>query len=198
MTNAAPVPAPAPASTAPSKKKKPGEDEPELSPEDQELKDKLELCVTRIAEGEPGLVSAAVQAIAEEVRSATTSMTAVPKPLKFLRSHFAGLVDSHAKLAATPAGKDMADVLSVLAITSGAEGERESLKFRLQGAQVRQISRGRCADGLCMRRARHGRDGPGPWGLPRLFVCRPSVARLRAPIAQPDPGQQPPFSLSHT
>lgn len=135
MTNAAPVPAPAPAAPAEKKKKKPGDDEPELSPEDQDLKDKLELCVTRIAEGDPGLASAAVQAIAEEVRSATTSMTAVPKPLKFLRSHYAGLVDSHAKLAATPAGKDLADVLSVLAITSGAEGGRESLKFRLQGAQ---------------------------------------------------------------
>jgi 26S proteasome regulatory subunit N1 len=126
------------ADPAPPKKKKPGEDEPELSPEDQELKDKLELCVTRIAEGEPGLASAAVAAIADEVRTATTSMTAVPKPLKFLRSHYASLVDSHAKLAATPAGKDLADVLSVLAITSGEEGKRESLKFRLLGAQVKR------------------------------------------------------------
>lgn len=138
MTAAAPPKkADAPPAAAPSKKKKPGDDEPELSPEDQELKDKLELCVTRIAEGEPGLASAAVAAIADEVRTATTSMTAVPKPLKFLRSHYAGLVASHAGLAASPAGKDLADVLSVLAITSGAEGARESLKFRLQGAQVR-------------------------------------------------------------
>jgi len=122
---------------APKKPTKKQDAAPELSEEDQELKDKLELCVSRLAEGDAGLAGSAVGILAEEVRTATTSMTAVPKPLKFLRSHYASLVASHAALASTQAGKDLADVLSVLAITSGADGARESLKFRLLGAQVK-------------------------------------------------------------
>lgn len=41
----------------------------------------------------------------------------------------------------TPAGNNrraLADVLSVLAITTGKEGERESLRFRLEGSKVRR------------------------------------------------------------
>ena len=141
----------------PKKTKKPVDDAPELSEEDQELKEKLELCVTRIGEGEPGLAATAVGVIAEEVRTATTSMTAVPKPLKFLRSHYASLVESHTILAATPAGKDLADVLSVLAITSGADGARESLKFRLMGAQVRRARGARGCDAVvhALKRCMH-------------------------------------------
>ena len=39
----------------------------------------------------------------------------------------------------TPAGDNrraLADVLSVLAITTGKKGERESLRFRLEGSKV--------------------------------------------------------------
>ena len=35
----------------------------------------------------------ALDGIGKEIREATTSMTSVPKPLKFLRKHYAGLVD---------------------------------------------------------------------------------------------------------
>lgn len=79
--------------------------------------------------------SALLQAIATEIKSATTSMTSVPKPLKFLRQHYAGL---KATLEGMPTGNPnraaMADVLSVLAMNSGAEGARESLTFRLAGS----------------------------------------------------------------
>ena len=43
----------------------------------------------------------------------------------------------------TPTGdnkRGLADVLSVLAITTGKEGERESLRFRLEGSKVRAES----------------------------------------------------------
>ena len=42
--------------------------------------------------------------------------------------------------SARPAGDNrraLADVLSVLAITTGKEGERESLRYRLEGSKVR-------------------------------------------------------------
>lgn len=51
-------------------------------------------------------------------------MTAVPKPLKFLRSHFASLVESHGAMTEGENRKTLADVISVLAMTSGKEEER--------------------------------------------------------------------------
>jgi len=61
-------------------------------------------------------------------------MTSVPKPLKFLRPHFGTLKDTYTKAADTDPTKPMlADVLSLLAMTMGEEGKRESLKYRLLG-----------------------------------------------------------------
>lgn len=74
---------------AKKKLKKSEEDkDADLSDEDLELKKNLELMVQRIREGDPALQAAALESISTEIRSATTSMTSVPKPLKFLRSHF--------------------------------------------------------------------------------------------------------------
>ena len=166
------------------KKVKKGEEDKDadLSEEDLELKKNLELMVERIREGDSALQAAALKIIAQEIRSATTSMTSVPKPLKFLRSHYgtpnknqcvlsctcttrpisAALGTScircmdHLNRAScersgslkeayerTPTGdnkRGLADVLSVLAITTGKEGERESLRFRLEGSKVRAES----------------------------------------------------------
>ncbi|CAN0372878.1 unnamed protein product, partial [Ectocarpus sp. 13 AM-2016] len=63
----------------------------ELSEEDKALKDGLELAVTRVGDKEPGIVRNALRHLSSEIRSATTSMTSVPKPLKFLRPHYAQL-----------------------------------------------------------------------------------------------------------
>lgn len=146
---------PAPADAAPKKpaagKKDSKEAESELSEEDQELKEKLELCVQRLTEEGPdanvaALAPAAIRSIADEVRTATTSMTSVPKPLKFLRPHYASLCEAQKNLAggsaasaasSKEASQELADVLSVLAITAGARGGREALKWRLAGKQVR-------------------------------------------------------------
>ena len=70
-----------------------------------------------------------------EVRTSTSSMTSVPKPLKFLRPHYATLKANYA--SATP-GKDktlLADVLSLLAMTMQEDGTRESLNFKLLGSR---------------------------------------------------------------
>jgi len=121
-------------------KKKPrkGEEDKDadLSEEDLELKKNLELMVARIAEGDPGLQAAALASISAEIRSATTSMTSVPKPLKFLRAHYGWLKEAHGRMRADGPRAALADVLSVLAITTGKEGERESLRFRLEGSKV--------------------------------------------------------------
>ena len=61
-------------------------------------------------------------------------MTSVPKPLKFLRSHYGELKALSAGIPVGPNAQALADILSVLAMTAGKEGARESLHFRLLGS----------------------------------------------------------------
>lgn len=66
------------------------------------------------------------------IKTSTSSMTAVPKPLKFLRPHYETLT----KLYETwPAGDDkssLADVLSVIGMTFSDEDRQDTLKYRLE------------------------------------------------------------------
>jgi 26S proteasome regulatory subunit N1 len=58
-------------------------------------------------------------------------MTAVPKPLKFLRPHYEPMIKLYEQW---PAGDDktsLADVLSVIGMTFSDEGRQDTLKFRL-------------------------------------------------------------------
>ena len=119
--------------------KKGSEAPAELSEEDQELKANLELMVERTGDSSPDVQSAALDNIAREIRTATTSMTSVPKPLKFLRPHYAVLKAIYERLPPGDNKTKLADILSVLAITAGAKGERESLKFRLLGSKVLEL-----------------------------------------------------------
>jgi len=70
-----------------------------------------------------------------EVRTSTSSMTSVPKPLKFLRPHYATLKTTYETAEAGPAKTMLADVLSLLAMTMGEEGQRESLNYKLLGSR---------------------------------------------------------------
>jgi len=119
-----------------------------MSEEDQELKERLETCVSTVVNAEADkevtipLRSKALDMIVTELRSATSSMTSVPKPLKFLRPHFVVLKELHATLSEGGEIDDdellalrarLADVLAVLSMTMGKPEERESLKFKLSG-----------------------------------------------------------------
>jgi 26S proteasome regulatory subunit N1 len=66
-------------------------EEEELSEEDQKLKDELDMLVERLLEPDTDLYKPALQNIKTFIKTSTSSMTAVPKPLKFLRPHYAGL-----------------------------------------------------------------------------------------------------------
>ncbi|KAK4529953.1 hypothetical protein CCYA_CCYA03G0810 [Cyanidiococcus yangmingshanensis] len=100
----------------------------DLSPEDAELKERLDLLVDRVFD--PATQAAALTALGEACRSATSSLTSVPKPLKFLRPHYVRLK----KLAeSAPKGSFLFDLLSVLAMTMAEAGSFECLRFRLQG-----------------------------------------------------------------
>jgi 26S proteasome regulatory subunit N1 len=89
-----------------------------------------------------------LDAIKNFIKTSTSSMTAVPKPLKFLRPHYDELTELYEKWAA---GADkvsttiqystlmlnflfqdsLADILSVLGMTYGVEDKFETLKYRL-------------------------------------------------------------------
>jgi 26S proteasome regulatory subunit N1 len=59
------------------------------------LKEKLELCVERLTDKEAGLRQQAVDMIKTEVSGATSSMTSVPKPLKFMTPLYTKLTDCY-------------------------------------------------------------------------------------------------------
>lgn len=104
----------------------------ELNEEDQKLKDELDMLVERLTEADSSLYKPALEAIKTSIKTSTSSMTAVPKPLKFLRPHYEKLCETYEKW---PAGADkdsLADTLSVLGMTySDDEDRRDTLKFRL-------------------------------------------------------------------
>uniref|UniRef100_A0A383WPA2 26S proteasome non-ATPase regulatory subunit 2 homolog n=1 Tax=Tetradesmus obliquus TaxID=3088 RepID=A0A383WPA2_TETOB len=123
---------------APDKQKQDGkkkqEPEEELSDEDLELKKNIELMVERVKDSDAAIVKAALDAITKEIHTTTSSMTAVPKPLKFLRPHLETLISTFEAMLAGPNRQTLADVLSLLTSTvAGKEGEREGLRFKLQG-----------------------------------------------------------------
>ena len=154
-----------------TKKQKANEDllKPDsLSEEDRELKERLETCVETVANvAQDSAVTSelrltALQMMVQELRTATSSMTSVPKPLKFLRPHYPLLKVTYEKLEAATKVTGakgqvlelrarLADVLAVLAMTlstspSANMQPRESLKFKLAAvkdhAQLKTVKEG--------------------------------------------------------
>ena len=131
-----------------------------MSEEDKALKERLETCVTTLTgkkpigsddekeaaareeevmdpvpAAEPLIQLKALQMITTELRSATSSMTSVPKPLKFLRPYYDDLVQFGKGLeGSSPVDvllqARMSDVLSVLSMTFGDSGKSLSYRWR--------------------------------------------------------------------
>jgi 26S proteasome regulatory subunit N1 len=109
-----------------------------MSEEDRSLKDRLETCVSTVVnESNEDSVTipirlTALDVIVNELRTATSSMTSVPKPLKFLRPYFSALKTLYVSLEkqdVSATDEDslefrarLADVLAVLAMTMGNPG----------------------------------------------------------------------------
>lgn len=115
-----------------SKKKQ----EEELSEEDQQLKDELEMLVERLLSNQTELYKPALENLKTFIRESTSSMTAVPKPLKFLRPFYPSLTQLDQSWNDKKLLKQLYDILSVLGMTySEEDGEqyvRECLKYRLK------------------------------------------------------------------
>ncbi|KAF2273049.1 26S proteasome non-ATPase-like protein regulatory subunit 2 [Westerdykella ornata] len=104
----------------------------ELSEEDQELKSELEQLVERILASDAQQYKPALEQIKTSIKTSTSSMTAVPKPLKFLRPHYEDLVKAYDSWPAGEDKKSFADMLSVLGMTYSDEDRLDCLKYRLQ------------------------------------------------------------------
>uniref|UniRef100_A0A672ZV30 26S proteasome non-ATPase regulatory subunit 2 n=1 Tax=Sphaeramia orbicularis TaxID=375764 RepID=A0A672ZV30_9TELE len=124
----------------PSGKDKEKKEEQELSEEDKQLQEDLEMMVERLSDKNTALYRPALEELRRQIRSSTTSMTSVPKPLKFLRPHYGKLKEIYDGMAAGENKRFCADVVSVLAMTMS--GERECLKYRLLGSQEELASWG--------------------------------------------------------
>ncbi|CEP62046.1 proteasome regulatory particle base subunit RPN1 LALA0_S04e06524g [Lachancea lanzarotensis] len=107
------------------------EAEEELSEEDLKLKNNLETLVERLLEDDTTLYEPSLAQLKELVRDSTSSMTAVPKPLKFLRPFYPQMCEVFDKWNDAKLKSIMADTLSVLAMTYSDEAKRDSLRFRL-------------------------------------------------------------------
>ncbi|KAK3053691.1 proteasome regulatory particle base subunit [Extremus antarcticus] len=113
--------------------KKAGDLEPEeMSEEDQKLKEELDMLVERLTEDDSSLYKSALESIKTNIKTSTSSMTAIPKPLKFLRPHFEKLCEAYERWPAGENKDSLADTLSVLGMTSSDDEEqRDTLKYRL-------------------------------------------------------------------
>lgn len=117
------------------KDKKDQKQEEELSEEDTNLKLELEMLVERLVEPKKELYKPSLEHLKRFIRESTSSMTAVPKPLKFLNPLFPTLVELYSKWTDPELKSLLADVLSVLGMTyskeDGEEYDKQSLKYRL-------------------------------------------------------------------
>ncbi|KAI1353734.1 armadillo-type protein [Xylaria sp. FL0043] len=103
----------------------------ELSEEDQQLKSELDMLVERLTEPDASLYKPALEAMKTSIKTSTSSMTAVPKPLKFLRPHYESLTKLYDDWPEGENKASLADVLSVIGMTFSDEDRQDTLKYRL-------------------------------------------------------------------
>uniref|UniRef100_A0A224X6X3 26S proteasome non-ATPase regulatory subunit 2 n=1 Tax=Panstrongylus lignarius TaxID=156445 RepID=A0A224X6X3_9HEMI len=109
----------------------------EMSEEDKRLQEELNVLVEKITGPDTQLYIPALEAMRDLIRSSTTSMTSVPMPLKFLRTHYGPLKDACAAMTDPSAKKLCAAIVSVLAMGQElAAGTRECLKYCLTAGRT--------------------------------------------------------------
>uniref|UniRef100_A0A8R1ES11 RPN1_RPN2_N domain-containing protein n=1 Tax=Caenorhabditis japonica TaxID=281687 RepID=A0A8R1ES11_CAEJA len=116
-------------------KKAPGKNEPkkeEMSEEDQKLEEDLNLLVQRLSEKDTSLYKPALETMRSLIRASTTSMTSVPKPLKFMRPHYNKMKEIYLGMQIQDVKKMCADIISVLAMTS--DERTDTINYRILGS----------------------------------------------------------------
>ncbi|KAJ2756372.1 proteasome regulatory particle base subunit [Coemansia pectinata] len=112
-------------------KNKAKDEKDELSEEDQQLVSELEMIVERLKESSVDIHRSAMENLNNVIRSTTSSMTSVPKPLKYLKGHYATLAELHGAWSDEGNKKALASILSLLGMAYDKEGKRDCLRYRL-------------------------------------------------------------------
>ncbi|KAJ2874610.1 proteasome regulatory particle base subunit [Coemansia aciculifera] len=112
-------------------KNKAKDEKDELSEEDQQLVSELEMIVERLKESSVDIHRSAMENLNNVIRSTTSSMTSVPKPLKYLKGHYATLAELHGAWSDERNKKALASILSLLGMAYDKEGKRDCLRYRL-------------------------------------------------------------------
>ncbi|KAJ2062219.1 proteasome regulatory particle base subunit [Coemansia sp. S146] len=112
-------------------KNKAKDEKDELSEEDQQLVSELEMIVERLKESSVDIHRSAMENLNNVIRSTTSSMTSVPKPLKYLKGHYATLAELHGGWSDERNKKALASILSLLGMAYDKEGKRDCLRYRL-------------------------------------------------------------------
>ncbi|KAF8373234.1 rpn-1 [Pristionchus pacificus] len=105
----------------------------EMSDEDKKLEEDLNMLVKRLGEPDTSLYKPSLESMRTLIRASTTSMTSVPKPLKFMRPHYTTMKHIHEKIADPAIQKECANLISVLAMTS--DEPIDCIIYRLKGTQ---------------------------------------------------------------
>ncbi|CAI2724426.1 unnamed protein product [Schistosoma spindalis] len=109
----------------------------DLSEEDKQLQDELNMLVDRLEEPNQQLHKPALESMCALIKSSTTSMTSVPKPLKFLMHHYDKIKSFYNTICNADTKKLCADVVSVLGmtVTDQPETRYDTLNYRHLGCQ---------------------------------------------------------------
>ncbi|KAJ2452192.1 proteasome regulatory particle base subunit, partial [Coemansia sp. RSA 2337] len=122
-------------------KNKAKDEKDELSEEDQQLVSELEMIVERLKESSVDIHRSAMENLNNIIRSTTSSMTSVPKPLKYLKGHYATLAELYEAWSDERNKKALASILSLLGMAYDKDGKRDCLRYRLlAGYEDGQIS----------------------------------------------------------
>ncbi|KAF6768671.1 hypothetical protein AHF37_06624 [Paragonimus kellicotti] len=108
----------------------------ELSEEDKQLQDELNMLVERLEEPNVTLYKPALESMCNLIRSSTTSMTSVPKPLKFMMPHYSRIKKIYENIGDVSTKRLCADVVSVIGmtVTDKPEFRFDTLNYRLLGS----------------------------------------------------------------
>ncbi|BGP57763.1 hypothetical protein JCM8202_002415 [Rhodotorula sphaerocarpa] len=121
-----------------AKARKELKEDTELSEEDANLKAELEMLVERLRESDSSLHRPALESLRTLIRTSTSSMTSVPKPLKFLRPHYAELQKIQASWPDQPAQSTSAAIASTAAAAVDSVASAVGIKGHANGDAAKQ------------------------------------------------------------
>ncbi|KAK4874499.1 hypothetical protein RN001_013859 [Aquatica leii] len=93
--------------------------------DDKELIDELQTLVNKVKDPDFKLISPALKMLKSVIRSSTTSMTSVPKPLKYLAPYYDVFKETYDQITDKEIKKECADIISVLAMCPSASTLKE-------------------------------------------------------------------------